>query len=211
MPVTTKPLLTLTAGDLMTAEVISLPGDMSLRDAAGLILKHQVSGAPVVDAGGKCIGVLSAIDFLRRAVTPALEAGSLAPRLPVTCDYQAQGRGPEGEQYTLCTLPPGVCPIQVTVKAGPAGGEVVTCGQPHSVLVDWQVVKLEKVPNEPVRKFMTPDPVTVAADTPIRVLARLMVDAHIHRVVVTNKAGKPLGIVSSTDILAALAYAEAHE
>ena len=55
---------------------------------------------------------------------------------------------------------------------------------------------------------MTADPVTVSPHTPIGKLARLMLDAHIHRVVVVDEQRRPIGIVSSTDILAAVAYAD---
>jgi CBS-domain-containing membrane protein len=37
----------------------------------------------------------------------------------------------------------------------------------------------------------------------------MMLDAHIHRILVVDHDGKPVGIVSSTDILAALARGEA--
>ena len=36
----------------------------------------------------------------------------------------------------------------------------------------------------------------------------MMIDAHIHRVIVVDEDRIPVGVVSSTDILAALAYAE---
>jgi CBS domain-containing protein len=75
-------------------------------------------------------------------------------------------------------------------------------------MTDWQVVDMEKLPTEPVRQFMTANPVTMPSSTPIRVLARAMIDAHIHRVIVVDETGRPTGIVSSTDVLAALAYAE---
>jgi CBS domain-containing protein len=54
---------------------------------------------------------------------------------------------------------------------------------------------------------MTPDPVTVAPATPLGELARLMVNAHIHRLIVAGEDRRPVGIVSSTDILAAVARA----
>ena len=60
-----------------------------------------------------------------------------------------------------------------------------------------------------VRDWMTADPVTVPPETPIRQLARAMVDAHIHRVIVTDARGRPVGVVSSTDVLAAVAGTEA--
>jgi CBS domain-containing protein len=61
------------------------------------------------------------------------------------------------------------------------------------------------LPTDDVCHYMTVNPVAVTPDTPIRALARLMLDAHIHRVIVAGEGGRPVGIVSSTDVLAALA------
>jgi CBS domain-containing protein len=52
------------AGEIMLPRVITLSPTDSLAHAAGLLLREQVSGAPVVDGGGKCVGVLSAADVL---------------------------------------------------------------------------------------------------------------------------------------------------
>jgi CBS domain-containing protein len=54
---------------------------------------------------------------------------------------------------------------------------------------------------------MSADPVLVPPCFRINQLARMMLDAHIHRVIVADEQGRPIGIVSSTDILAAVAYA----
>ena len=67
------------------------------------------------------------------------------------------------------------------------------------------VVEVEKLPNDEVRQFMTADPVTVTPECSIRTLARMMIDAHIHRVIVVDKERCSIGVVSSTDLLAALA------
>jgi len=48
--------------------------------------------------------------------------------------------------------------------------------------------------------------VVVPPITPIQELARMMLDAHIHRIIVADERGRPIGIISSTDILAAVAY-----
>ncbi len=53
------------AGSLMTRSLVALLPDMSLAEAAGVLLDHQVSGAPVVDLHGICVGVLSAADFVK--------------------------------------------------------------------------------------------------------------------------------------------------
>jgi CBS domain-containing protein len=200
-----KPLQALTAADLMKPDVVRLSEEMPLRDAARLLLRNQIGGAPVVDGQGKCVGVFSAIDFLRLSQMRADVTRPTGPPLPITCSFQTKHRTADGQEVTLCTLPPGVCPIQVK-QEGPGGEKLVVCSQPHCVLVDWQVVDVEKLPTDEVRRFMTPDPVTAQPDTSIRVLARMMIDAHIHRVIVVDEARRPIGVVSSTDVLAALAY-----
>jgi CBS domain-containing protein len=207
MRTTSKHLLAQTAGDLMTRDVVRLPEEMPLRDAARVLLQKQVSGAPVVDAQGKCVGVLSALDIARLAGKREGAIRPASPPLPLTCPYLVKREDPNGKEIILCTLLPGSCPIQVTQK-GADGKEMIVCSQPHCVLLDWQLVELEKLPTDKVRQFMTPDPVVVLPDASIRTLARLMIDAHIHRIIIVGEERKPVGIVSSTDILAAVAYAE---
>jgi CBS domain-containing protein len=56
---------------------------------------------------------------------------------------------------------------------------------------------------------MTADPVTAPAATLIGELARMMLDAHIHRVIVVDTQRRPVGVVSATDLLAAIAQADA--
>jgi CBS domain-containing protein len=77
------------------------------------------------------------------------------------------------------------------------------------VCSSWQLVDSDALPREEVRQFMTPDPVTVAPATRIADLARKMLDAHIHRLIVVDGDNRPIGIVSSTDVLAAVAYTAA--
>jgi CBS domain-containing protein len=55
------------AVDVMTRSVVSIPPDASIREAAGLMLEHKVSGLPVVDARGNLVGIVTEGDFLRRA------------------------------------------------------------------------------------------------------------------------------------------------
>lgn len=133
-----KVLLDLTAADLMTREVVALSAGASMHAAARILAQAGVHGAPVIDAGGRCVGVLSASDFFRGAVQENLE-------------------------------------------------------------ID---------PTDMVGEHMTADPVTVTPSTSIRELARMMLDASIHRVIVVDEQKRPIGVVSSTDVLAAMAYAD---
>lgn len=148
-----KPFLALTASDLMTAPVTTIPQDMSLREAARLLCGSSISGAPVVDKDGRCLGVLSSSDFVTRA-------------------------GQEGEAT--------------------------------SFIAPWgEMISIDDSPDDEIRHYMTAQTVTVTPMTPIGELAQMMVDAHIHRVLVMVVADqdRPLGIVTSTGILSALATA----
>jgi len=97
--------------------------------------------------------------------------------------------------------------VQVDGK-GPDGDEVLLCNEPHCVFADWQVVEVEELPDDQVRFHMTGDPVTVSADEGIQRLAHRMINAGVHRVIVVDGQNHPIGIVSGTDILAAVSYAE---
>jgi CBS domain-containing protein len=141
----------------MTAKVRTIAATTPLQDAARMLSREQISGAPVVDGDGRCIGVLSATDFMHWAERKENE------------------------------------PVRSTTSA--------------CVCSDWQVVEWELLPRDEVRWYMTPDAVTVTPGTPIQELARTMLDAHIHRVLVVDSGRHPVGIVTSTDVLAALAYA----
>jgi len=52
--------------DIMTTDPVKVTGDTRLKEAARLMVRHRVSGLPVVDESGKLIGILSEGDFIRR-------------------------------------------------------------------------------------------------------------------------------------------------
>lgn len=210
MPANERPLPTLTAGDVMTRNVLKIPEDAPLRSAASLLLQNQISGAPVVNAAGQCIGVFSTVDLLRAALRrPDIvvqEPRGAEAALPRSCPFVVKQLAPSGAEVALCTLPPGVCPVQM-VQPTSQGDLAIVCRLPNCVFTDWQIVELEQLSLEKVRGFMTADPVMVPATARIQAVARLMIDAHLHRVIVVDEANKPIGVVSSTDVLAAVAYA----
>jgi CBS domain-containing protein len=158
MRTATQSLLSLIAADVMSTRLVTVPEEMSLHGAARLLSRSNVSGAPVVDIEGRCVGVLSATDFVSWAEEGERSAKH-APE-PCACAYSA-----------------------------------------------WQVMDAETLPKDAVSRYMTADPVMTAPSTPIDQVARMMVDAHIHRVIVADAERRPVGVVSSTDILAAIAFA----
>src|SRR5262245_2045182 len=196
-----KPLAGLTADDLMSRDLLVLPDDTPLREAARRLIRHGVSGAPVIDRYGRFAGILSALDFVH-AVDGGHCSTCESQTNPLACRFQAERS--DAMLGPTCTLPVGACAVQ-QVHTDACGSRWAACSQPHQMFVDWQVAEVEALPAGSVGEFMTRDVVSVSRSTPVGEIARIMIDAHIHRVVVMEKDNYPVGIVTSTDILGAVA------
>ena len=57
------------AREIMTQRVISVGPDVTIYEAARLMLQNHISGLPVVNSAGALIGIVTEGDFLRRAET----------------------------------------------------------------------------------------------------------------------------------------------
>jgi CBS domain-containing protein len=57
---------TMRAYQIMTPRLVTVP-DAPITEAAKLMLRKRISGLPVVDAGGKLVGIVSEGDFIRRS------------------------------------------------------------------------------------------------------------------------------------------------
>jgi CBS domain-containing protein len=55
------------AMDVMTTNVITVPPEMTVQELATLLAERGISGAPVVDAKGALVGIISEGDLLHRA------------------------------------------------------------------------------------------------------------------------------------------------
>jgi CBS domain-containing protein len=53
----------ITASDLMNPEVITVQEDMTVRELAAFLIENEISGAPVADAEGRLVGVVSLVDI----------------------------------------------------------------------------------------------------------------------------------------------------
>ncbi len=65
-----------TAREIMTRKLVTLRPDMAVFDAATLLLKHKISGAPVVDVDGHLLGLISEFDMLRAVASADFEMDS---------------------------------------------------------------------------------------------------------------------------------------
>ena len=66
------------ARDIMKTELVTLSADMDLHDAAMLLVRNKISGAPVVSEDGKLEGVLTEKDLMTALIDAAYD------RLPST-------------------------------------------------------------------------------------------------------------------------------
>ena len=62
-----------TARAIMTRRLVTLQPDMALVDAARVLLRKGISGAPVVDGQGRLLGLLSEFDCLRAVASADYE------------------------------------------------------------------------------------------------------------------------------------------
>jgi CBS domain-containing protein len=75
-----------TARDYMTANPITVGPDLDIHKAIRLLLKHRISGAPVVDGQGNLIGIISKKDCLK----VAFRAGYHKERAGPVSDYMSR-------------------------------------------------------------------------------------------------------------------------
>lgn len=54
------------ARDVMTADVVTVTSETAVSAIAELLLKHRISAAPVVDAKGAILGIVSEGDLMHR-------------------------------------------------------------------------------------------------------------------------------------------------
>ena len=64
--------------------------------------------------------------------------------------------------------------------------------------------KLTPASEQPVSNLMVRDLVTVSETDPLDKVVRSIVDAHVHRILVTDEEGKLCGIISTIDVMASL-------
>jgi CBS domain-containing protein len=55
----------ITAADLMNPDVLTVPDDMPVRELARFLVDNDITGAPVEDAAGHLVGVVSVFDIAR--------------------------------------------------------------------------------------------------------------------------------------------------
>lgn len=204
---------------VMTPNPVTIKADRGLREAARLMLQHNISGLPVVDEEGRLVGVITKTDVVRA--------------------YAERLRGKYRARDYMYTDPPTASPshsvayVVELLESHPSrrvlvvdGEELVGIIAPSDIafLSDLGGGRKEKVKH--VRRFavlpkgrlgpvytytmtvaqdvMTPDPVTAGPDADLAEVAQLMIRGGFSSVPIVVD-GKPVGIVVKHNILEAVA------
>jgi len=176
----------LTVRDIMQKDVVTVSPDTTARELARLLADEEITGVPVLDGTEALVGVVSSTDLVRLAanesgveVRPSGLGLGVDPVLdPDISDEDAAEQDPYG-----FFLP----------EDSPFTGE--------RVLEQWPDTEFDAVT---VRDIMTPVTFSVAPHNSVPELCEFLVRGRIHRAVVV-KDGRLLGIVTSADVLRAVA------
>jgi CBS domain-containing protein len=169
----------ITAADLMNPEVLTVREDWPVADLARFLIDNEISGAPVEAADGNLVGVVSLRDIV------AYASGEDDP------DLDAADGGEEGGE------------------AGEDGGdethsEFYAQGWDDDEWTQQDFDDLDLGDEELlVEDIMTPRVFSVSEEATVSEVANLMLNQHLHRVLVLAE-GKPVGIISSSDLLGLL-------
>ncbi len=145
----------------MNREVIPVPANATIGEAAEVFNSQEITGAPVVDAKGRCVGVLSVTDLALRENRAAKVGDMLAWGCNASC------------------------------TTSDATG----------------LLRSEVDPSHRVEDHMSPVVQTVDVNASIMSAARVLCREHIHRLIIVDEESRPVGIVSSLDLVASMVAA----
>lgn len=209
--------------EVMTRQVATLTPEMSLAEAWKFMLKNNLKAFPVVDASGLAVGVLTDEDLLDRAGVGQRIA--VAERLDAELLEQEFQRAGESRQRVgdVMSKPPITAspgePLAVAaarmakakVKRLPVvddRGKLVGVIARLDILrqvADAQTKTGVKPPppgaGRTVGDVMTSQIPTVNAAANLAEMINAFVSANSHRLIVIDKAGLPLGLVSDADVV----------
>jgi len=151
----------LTAADIMKRDLVVTYEHDTLQDAMSLMTENHVTGLPVVNSKGTCIGIISATDILNYEQEHAEETSEANEDL-------ARLFNPDTQQWE-------------SVRVGSFA--------------------LEQFGSLSVGEVMARELIFVSTSTPLKEVAKKMVDERIHRVLVLNSERGLQGIISATDFV----------
>jgi CBS domain-containing protein len=198
------------AKDIFVAKLVTLPPDRNVFKAMGLLLKHRISGAPVIDDKRNYLGVFSekcGMSVLTSAIQLASQADDGLGNPAV-----AKKRAKDIMTTKLVTVSPHMDVFQAIgylLKHRISGAPVVEQGKLLGVISERYCMRVliesayEQLPTTEVGAFMDKDlGRTVPDDMDLLSIARIFLDTHYRRLPVLHD-GRLVGQISRRDVLRA--------
>ena len=98
--------------EVMTRDVVAVSPETPLREVARILSDSRISGVPVVDAGGACIGVVSEWDLLAKQVSRPMSRG------PLDWIFGEPGDPDEARRRAATTAKEAMSSPVVTIESG---------------------------------------------------------------------------------------------
>ena len=135
------------AHQIMTRKVVTVGPDTPVTEAATIMLKHHVSGLPVVDRANKLVGIVSEGDFIRRSEIGTQRTRSRWLQLLIGPGKAAEefvlergrkvGEVMTPDPYTISESTPLAEVVQLMEKRGIKRLPVVRDGQIVGIVNSW--------------------------------------------------------------------------
>jgi CBS domain-containing protein len=184
--------------DLMHPGLFTCPSQSRLGDVARLLVEHHVHAVIVTDASGEPVGVLSDTDLLAGewlstddaslSTMQEITAGELMTSPPQTIDADAPASEAAAllrrERLSRLLVMEAAVPVGVIAVSDLVRELALPSGQRGTVadVMSWAIV-------------------TCLPETPVPAAARAMLERRSRSVVVVDRRGRPLGVVTGHDLL----------
>ena len=174
--------------EIMTTELVTVSPDLTLQEVARVFAASGITGAPVV-SGKELVGVISSTDLVEFETTN--------PGTP----RQREERSEWGEIETRPRIDGSderELGLYFTEMWDDSGADVLERFQSDSP--EWN-----RMAETTVGSVMTNAVVSLPPGAAVQEAARIMVPAGVHRILVVDTGGELVGLVSSSDIVRAVA------
>ncbi|BEP17128.1 CBS domain-containing protein [Pyrofollis japonicus] len=217
-----RPLDSVFVREIMTGDVVTITQGRSLREAARLMLQHNIGGLPVVDEEGRLVGIITKTDIVR-AYAERLRGKYKASDFMYSDVPKAAPSHSVSYVIDLLYSHPSRRVLVVD------SGEIVGIIAPSDIAFLAEYPSVSRTKSKSVRRFaelpkgrlgpvyeytiitaqdvMTPDPITVAEDSDLAEAAKLMIRHGFSSVPVVGEK-EPLGVVVKHNILQAIAQSK---
>jgi CBS domain-containing protein len=177
----------------MTKRVISCLPAAPLSEVQDLMVEQRVGRILIVDSKKQEVGIITEKDLVNFLITDKSRRGLK--------DIRAEEVMSRGLITVKAAAP--VAEAANTMIREKVSSLVVKDGQVEGIVTKSDMVMYLAAlgtTDYTVRDFMTPDPITVSAMQPIFLVAELMSQHRISRVVVVDQV-RPIGIITMTDLV----------